>query len=60
MKGLVHLLGPRFGLPSLAAADFADRNKYAGNPDTAPMSEDQHQNANVVPAMANAGKPAAV
>ncbi|SAK86022.1 VIT family protein [Caballeronia temeraria] len=59
MKGLVHLLGPRFVLPSLAAAEFADRNKYAGNPDTARMSEDEHEHANVVQAMANAGKPAA-
>lgn len=59
MKGLVHLLGPRFVLPSLAAAEFADRNKYAGNPDTARMSEDEHQHANVVQALANAGRPAA-
>ncbi|WP_277183614.1 VIT1/CCC1 transporter family protein [Caballeronia sp. BR00000012568055] len=59
MKGLVHLLGPHFVLPSLAAAEFADRNKYAGNPDTARMSEDEQQHAKVVQAMANAGKPAA-
>ncbi|SAL86209.1 hypothetical protein AWB74_07607 [Caballeronia arvi] len=32
MRGLMHLLGPRFVLPSLAVAEFADRNKYAGNP----------------------------
>jgi VIT1/CCC1 family predicted Fe2+/Mn2+ transporter len=59
MKGLVHLLGPRFVLPSIAAAEFADRNKYAGNPDTARMSEDEHRHANVVQEMANAGNPPA-
>jgi VIT1/CCC1 family predicted Fe2+/Mn2+ transporter len=59
MRGLVHVFGPRFVLPSLAAAEFADRNKYAGNPDTARMSEDEHRHANVVQALANDGKPAA-
>ncbi|BCQ29005.1 rubrerythrin family protein (plasmid) [Caballeronia sp. NK8] len=59
MKALVHLAGPRLVLPSIAAAEFADRNKYAGNPDTARMSEDEQHHASVVQKMANAGKPAA-
>lgn len=59
MKALVRAFGPRFVLPSLAAAEFADRNKYAGNPDTAKMSADEHHHASVVQAMANDGKPAA-
>lgn len=59
MKGLVHLLGPRFVIPRLLAVEFADRNEYGGNQDTARMSEDEHQHANVVQAMANANEPAA-
>jgi vacuolar iron transporter family protein len=54
MRCLVHVFGPNFVLPSLAAAEFADRNKYAGNPDTAQMSEDEHRHAGVVQAMATA------
>ena len=45
MKGLVHVLGPRFVLPSIAATEFADRNKYAHSPDTAKMSEDERHHA---------------
>ncbi|WP_250454055.1 VIT1/CCC1 transporter family protein [Caballeronia sp. ATUFL_M2_KS44] len=59
MKGLVHVFGPRFVLPSLAAAEFADRNKYAGNPDTATMSADENRHAKVVQSLANEGKPSA-
>ncbi|MFM0472370.1 VIT1/CCC1 transporter family protein, partial [Paraburkholderia strydomiana] len=59
MKGLVHVFGPRFVLPSLAAAEFADRNKYAGSPETAKMSEDERHHASVVQALANDGKPMA-
>ena len=57
MKGMVRLFGPRFVLPSIAAAEFADRNKYAGNPETAKMSADERHHASVVQALANAGKP---
>jgi hypothetical protein len=46
-------------LPSLAAAELADRNKYAGSPDTAKKTEDEHNHASVVQAMANYGKPTA-
>ncbi|SIT35677.1 conserved membrane hypothetical protein [Paraburkholderia ribeironis] len=56
MRGLVHLLGPRFVLPTLAAAEFADRNKYAGNPETATMSADERHHASVVQGLVNAGK----
>ncbi|WP_250501093.1 VIT1/CCC1 transporter family protein [Caballeronia sp. GAWG1-5s-s] len=59
MKGLVHVFGARFVLPTLAASEFADRNKYAGNPDTATMSADEHRHANVVQSLANEGKQAA-
>ncbi|WP_244816456.1 VIT1/CCC1 transporter family protein [Caballeronia sp. Lep1P3] len=59
MKGLVHVFGPRFVLPSLAAAEFADRNKYSGSPDTAKMSEDEHHHASIVQSLANDGKPGA-
>ncbi|SAL59731.1 VIT1/CCC1 transporter family protein [Caballeronia telluris] len=57
MRGLVHVFGPAFVLPSLAAAEYADRNKYAGHPDTAEMSEEEHRHADVVQAMADADKP---
>ena len=56
MKGFVRVFGPRFVLPSLAAAEFADRNKYAGNPETAKMSAEERHHASVVQALANAGK----
>lgn len=59
MRGLVHVFGPGFVLPTLAAAEFADRDKYAGNPDTAQMSADEHHHAGVVQAMADADKPKA-
>lgn len=59
MRSLVRVFGASFVLPALAAAEFADRNKYAGNPDTAAMSEDEHRHASTVQALANAGKPEA-
>ncbi|MFM0472054.1 VIT1/CCC1 transporter family protein [Paraburkholderia strydomiana] len=57
MRGLVHTFGPRFVLPSLAAAEFADRNKYASNPETEQMSEDERHHASVVQRLVNDGKP---
>ncbi|WP_109479431.1 VIT1/CCC1 transporter family protein [Paraburkholderia sp. C35] len=57
MRGLVHLFGPKFVLPTLAAAEFADRNKYAGNPETEQMSADERHHASVVQALANDRKP---
>jgi vacuolar iron transporter family protein len=57
MKGLIHTLGVKFVLPTLAAAEFADRNKYAGDPDTARMSADEHRHASVVQGLVNSSKP---
>ncbi|MEX3946039.1 VIT1/CCC1 family protein, partial [Paraburkholderia sp. BR10937] len=57
MKSLVRVFGPKFVLPTLAAAEFADRNKYAGNPETATMSAEERQHASVVQGMVNADKP---
>ena len=34
---LAKRFGPRFVLPAIAAAEFADRNKYAGQADAQPM-----------------------
>lgn len=59
MKALIHTLGASFVLPSLAAAEFADRNKYAGDPETARMSEEENRHASVVQAMATSGAPVA-
>jgi vacuolar iron transporter family protein len=59
MKGLVRVLGARFVLPTLAALEFADRNKYAGDPETANMSADEQRHASVVQALANSDRPAA-
>jgi VIT1/CCC1 family predicted Fe2+/Mn2+ transporter len=48
MRGLVHTLGPSFVLPTIAAAEYADRNKYAHQPDAARLSaEEQHHAAMV-------------
>ncbi|MEM5367183.1 VIT1/CCC1 transporter family protein [Paraburkholderia azotifigens] len=57
MRQLVRLFGPKFVLPTLAAAEFADRNKYAGNPETAQMSADERHHASVVQALANGDRP---
>lgn len=59
MRSLVRVFGARFVLPTLAAVEFADSNKYAGDPDTAAMSEEEHHHASVVQALANGGKPEA-
>lgn len=58
MKGLVRTLGPDFVLPSLAAAEFADRDKYAGDPETAKMSAEERHHATIVQGLAKAGGPA--
>ncbi|ACC74345.1 VIT1/CCC1 transporter family protein [Paraburkholderia phymatum] len=55
MKALVRTLGPGFVLPSLAAAEFADRDKYAGNPETEGMAVEERHHASVVQRLANAG-----
>jgi len=44
--------GPRFVLPTIAAAEFADRNKYAGQADAHALSADERGHAAVVQAVA--------
>jgi VIT1/CCC1 family predicted Fe2+/Mn2+ transporter len=47
---LARRVGPRFVLPAIAAGEFADRNKYAGQPDATALSSDEHGHAAVVQA----------
>jgi VIT1/CCC1 family predicted Fe2+/Mn2+ transporter len=53
MRMLVRVFGARFVLPTLAAAEYADRNKYHGQPDAGRMSVDEHHHAAVVQALAH-------
>src|SRR5471032_3221626 len=53
MRGAIHLFGVSFVLPTLAAAEYADRDKYSGQPDAGQMSADEHRHASVVHAMAH-------
>jgi VIT1/CCC1 family predicted Fe2+/Mn2+ transporter len=53
MRGLVHTFGPSFVLPTLAAAEYADRNKYANQPDAARLSAEEQHHADVVQAVAD-------
>jgi VIT1/CCC1 family predicted Fe2+/Mn2+ transporter len=57
MKTLVRLFGAGFVLPTLAAAEYADRNKYHGQPDAGRMSADEHHHAAVVQTLAHGGDP---
>jgi VIT1/CCC1 family predicted Fe2+/Mn2+ transporter len=52
LRGLTRAFGPRFVLPTLAAAEFADRDKYAGQPDARALSAEEHSHAAVVRALA--------
>jgi VIT1/CCC1 family predicted Fe2+/Mn2+ transporter len=52
MRGLVHAFGPSFVLPSLAAAEYADRDKYADQPDAARLSAEEQHHADMVQAVA--------
>lgn len=49
---LARRFGPRFVLPTLAAAEFADRDKYAGQVDAAALSSDEQGHAAVIHAAA--------
>jgi VIT1/CCC1 family predicted Fe2+/Mn2+ transporter len=49
---LAKRFGPRFVLPTIAAAEFADRNKYAGQSDAHALSADESGHAAVVRAVA--------
>lgn len=53
---LAQRFGPRFVLPTVAAAEFADRDKYAGQSDAHAISAEERGHAAVVQAVAaNAG-----
>jgi vacuolar iron transporter family protein len=56
---LAKRFGPRFVLPAIAAAEFADRNKYAGQADAQKLSSDERGHAAVVRAAAEGGRVAA-
>src|ERR1700726_1805750 len=49
---LMRLFGPRFVLPTIAAAEFADRNKYAGQSDAHAISAEERGHAAVIQAVA--------
>jgi VIT1/CCC1 family predicted Fe2+/Mn2+ transporter len=52
---LARRFGPRFVLPAIAANEFADRDKYAGQADAAQLSADERGHAAVVQAAAGSG-----
>src|SRR5467141_961441 len=54
---LARRFGPRFVLPAIAAAEFADRNKYSGQADAAALSSEEQGHAAVVQAVAAGGRP---
>src|SRR5271168_4702617 len=57
---LAQRFGPRFVLPTIAAAEFADRNKYAGQSDAHAISAEERGHAAVIQAaVANSGRDAA-
>lgn len=49
---LARRFGPAFVIPTLAAAEYADRDKYAAQGDAAALSADERGHASVVSAMA--------
>jgi VIT1/CCC1 family predicted Fe2+/Mn2+ transporter len=49
---LARLFGPRFVLPALAAAEFADGNKYSGQADASALSSEERGHAAVIQAAA--------
>ncbi|HEY8553935.1 MAG TPA: VIT1/CCC1 family protein, partial [Burkholderiales bacterium] len=51
---LAQRFGPRFVLPAIAAAEYADRDKYATQADAAHLSADERGHAAVVQAAASA------
>src|SRR6202790_951710 len=54
---LARRFGPRFVLPTIAAAEFADRNKYAGQSDAHAISAEERGHAAVIQAVAaNSGR----
>jgi VIT1/CCC1 family predicted Fe2+/Mn2+ transporter len=57
---LAQRFGPRFVLPTIAAAEFADRNKYAGQSDAQAISAEERGHAAVIQAVAASGARGAV
>ena len=55
LAALARRFGPRFVMPSLAAAEYADRDKYATQPDAESLSADERGHASVVNALAGGG-----
>lgn len=55
LAALARRFGPRFVMPSLAAAEYADRDKYATQADAASLSADERGHASVVSALATGG-----
>jgi vacuolar iron transporter family protein len=49
---LAQRFGPRFVLPTIAAAEFADRNKYAGQSDAHAISAEERGHAALIQAVA--------
>lgn len=56
---LARWFGPRFVLPAIAAAEFADRDKYTLQADAATLSAEEQGHAAVVQAVAARGRPQA-
>lgn len=52
---LAHRFGPRFVLSAVAANEYADRNKYANQPDARSLSTDEYGHAAVIRAAAGHG-----
>jgi VIT1/CCC1 family predicted Fe2+/Mn2+ transporter len=53
LAALARWFGPAFVLPALAAAEFADRDKYANQPDAAALSSEERGHAAVLGAVAS-------
>ncbi|PTB19197.1 rubrerythrin family protein [Trinickia symbiotica] len=53
MQMLVRAFGPRFVLPTLAAAEYADRDKYADQPDAGQLSAEERLHAGIVQELAH-------
>ena len=57
---LAQRFGPRFVMPTIAAAEFADRNKYAVQADAGSISAEERGHAAIVQEMARSSAPGTV
>lgn len=57
MRAMIHVFGAAFVLPTLAAAEYADRDKYSGQPDSGQMSAEEHRHADIVKGLVNTREP---